>query len=140
MQAASPLLPFFVYGLLRPGLEGFVELGLVDRVDSRGSDRIVGTLYDLGNYPGLIPGGDKVIIGELLMPRDAGVITLMDTYELYDPADSDGSEYLRVTTTTLDRGVDVWVYAYNRSVEGYPQLSDGIWRKSSDSSSRWSLR
>jgi gamma-glutamylcyclotransferase (GGCT)/AIG2-like uncharacterized protein YtfP len=127
MVTVSPVLPVFVYGLLCPRFEGFAELCLADRVDILGPDRITGTLYDLGDYPGLVPSGAGIVVGELLMPRDDGVLALLDAYELYDPANPQASEYVRVRVTTLDGGIDAWVYAYNRDVGGVPVIAGGRW-------------
>ncbi len=126
MSGADETLPIFVYGLLKPGLAGYLELDLAHRTLIAGPDRLAGTLYDLDDYPGALPGGSGTIHGVLLHPLTSGVLADIDSYELFDPADPDGSEYLRVCVTTLG-GIDAWTYAYNRSVAGAPALSDGIW-------------
>lgn len=125
VDAPAPL-PLFVYGLLRPGLAGFQELGLADRMTVIGPDRITGTLYDLGDYPGVVPGGTAVVHGLLLQPQDADVLALIDAYEEYDAGDPDGSEYLRVVLRTL-HGVEAWVYAYNRPTLDWPIVPGGDW-------------
>ncbi|MFT3967596.1 MAG: gamma-glutamylcyclotransferase family protein [Sphingobium sp.] len=122
-------LPVFVYGTLRPGDVGFAEAGLAGRVDLLGPARVNGTLYDLGDYPGIVPGGSGVVMGELLLPRDGGVLPLLDEYEIYDPADPKGSEYQRLRVLTLDLSLSVWIYSYNRSVTGLPVISGGDWRR-----------
>lgn len=117
----------FLYGTLMAGARGYRELGLEGRLALIGRDRIAGTLYDLGDHPGAVPGGAKAIMGELLMPRDDRVLALLDDYELYDPADPEGSEYVRVQVTTLDGGIEAWTYAYNRDVSEAPVIASGRW-------------
>lgn len=119
-------LPVFVYGLLKPGFAGFAELRLDDRVNVIGPDRVHGTLYNLGDYPGLMPGGDDTVAGVLLRPLDAQVLDDMDAYELFDPADPAGSEYIRARLVTTS-GASVWAYAYNRPVGDAPVVPRGAW-------------
>lgn len=120
------MLPVFVYGLLRPGCTGFAELNLHERMIVVGPDAVAGRLYDLGDYPGLVPGGDAIVRGELLLPLDPDVLAALDRYEEYDPADPEGSEYVRVTVTTLG-GQDAWVYAYRPGVAGRAVIPGGEW-------------
>ncbi|MCE7797965.1 gamma-glutamylcyclotransferase [Sphingobium sufflavum] len=127
---AGPL-PVFVYGTLRPGQPGFDELNLSGRVDRIGPDRVAGTLYDLGDYPGaLLPTaplqGTGWIVGELLMPRDADVLALLDAFELYDPASPDDSEYLRLPVITEGR-VSAWIYTYNFPIHPSRAIPSGDW-------------
>lgn len=122
------MLPVFVYGTLRPGEPGFVELGLADAVECLGPAQVVGTLYDLGDYPGFVPGGSAIVHGELLRPRDEAVLAMLDHYEIYDPADPAGSEYLRVAAVTSDSGVSVWIYVYNFPLVDARPITGGDWR------------
>jgi gamma-glutamylcyclotransferase (GGCT)/AIG2-like uncharacterized protein YtfP len=54
----------FVYGTLRRG-----ESNDINRLQPRpvfvGTARVAGTLYDLGDYPGAVLGGDGVLVGEV---------------------------------------------------------------------------
>lgn len=140
MAKKTDPLPVFVYGLLRPGCAGFAELNLAKRAVVIGPDRIAGTLHDLGDYPGLAMGGESIVTGELLLPRDEDVLADLDAYELYDPADPAGSEYLRIQVTTLG-GRLAWVYAYRGDLGNRPIIASGDWmatargvRRSSDTS------
>lgn len=119
--------PLFVYGTLRSGEAGIAEIGLAGRVTSLGPARVAGQLYDLGDYPGATLGGDSVIVGELLQPCDETMLATMDTYELFDPANPAGSEYLRVTATTLDSSLSIWIYVYNFPLEGARLVPGGDW-------------
>lgn len=120
------MLPVFVYGLLRPGCAGFEELELGKRAVLVGPDGIAGRLYDLGDYPGVVLGGEGIVRGDLLLPGHSGVLAALDRYEDYDPADPDRSEYLRVRVTTLG-GQEAWVYAYALDVTDRPVIADGDW-------------
>jgi gamma-glutamylcyclotransferase (GGCT)/AIG2-like uncharacterized protein YtfP len=125
------MLPVFVYGTLRPGEQGFVDLDLAGSVDVLGPARVAGVLYDLGDYPGVILGGNGPIHGELLGPRDEAVLERLDSYELYDPADPAGSEYLRVEATTLEDGLSIWIYIYNFPLEDACPIPGGDWMRRS---------
>lgn len=120
-------LPVFVYGTLRPGDIGYAEVGLDGRVEHLGPAQVAGTLYDLGDYPGAIPGEGGLIRGELLLPLDGHVLSLLDEYEIYDPADPKSSEFLRLRGVTVGDGLSVWIYAYNRSVTDVPVITGGDW-------------
>lgn len=89
--------------------------------------QIRGRLYDLGSFPGAVPGPDTVY-GELFRVRTANVWNVLDRYEGYSPTDEDGSLFLR-------RKVDLqspndqraWVYWYNGRPEGRPRVPSGDW-------------
>ncbi|MCW2387973.1 gamma-glutamylcyclotransferase (GGCT)/AIG2-like uncharacterized protein YtfP [Sphingobium sp. B11D3B] len=119
---------FFVYGLLMTGGPGFAALGMEGGVRRLGPDRVVGRLYHLGDYPGLVTGESGVVHGELIGIRDPLLLEKMDVYELYDPEKPGASEYRRVEVDLLDSGRRVWTYEYNRSVEGLPVIANGQWR------------
>jgi gamma-glutamylcyclotransferase (GGCT)/AIG2-like uncharacterized protein YtfP len=88
---------------------------------------IPGLLFDLGPCPGLRPGGGMVI-GELWRTTSTDALHVLDAWEVYDPADELGSEYVRRQVRLLDPEVDAWVYVWNRSPDGLPRITDGDWR------------
>ena len=126
-----------VYGSLREGfaLPDAPDVGsaLLDR----GNCRIPGQLYDLGEYPGLVPGEGSVV-GDLFEVRDLSVFRLLDRYERYDALHPKDSLYLRRVVRLLQPQVDAWVYLYNRTVEGKAPHrirrlgSVPAWQKNSD--------
>ncbi|HEX7871343.1 MAG TPA: gamma-glutamylcyclotransferase family protein [Sphingobium sp.] len=130
MEDASAL-PIFVYGTLRPGDVGFTEAGLEGRVEIVGPACVHGTLYDLGEYPGIVLDGIGLVHGELLLPRDNGVLPLLDDYELYNPSDPASSEYVRVCVKTVDSGVSTWIYIYNFPLSNVPTIGGGDWMRRS---------
>ncbi len=122
----------FVYGQLRRGQIGHQRLGLEQRTDWLGPARIHGRLYDFGDYPGLILGGDGIVHGEVLAFADPALWTVLDAYEDYDPERSEASEYRRVEVELLGGAGRAWTYEYNRSVEDRPLIVSGVWRAGQD--------
>ena len=68
-----------------------------------GPATVPGLLYDLGRYPGLVPG-DGLVHGELFAGADAAVLAALDQYEGCDPADEAGSLFRRERVEALGRG------------------------------------
>ena len=114
----------FVYGLLRPGFEGAELLG---NAQSLGAATVVGQLYDLGGFPGLVPG-DGLVHGEVCRV-DADRLPALDRFEDYDPDDPEGSLYVRVTSNAwleaTGDALSVQVYQYNRHVSPTGRIMDG---------------
>jgi gamma-glutamylcyclotransferase (GGCT)/AIG2-like uncharacterized protein YtfP len=109
---AGPLL--FAYGTLRDaGLRARVLRGAPSREIGGGS--IAGALYDVGEYPGLVAGDDRVA-GIVVELADDASLARLDEYE--DVAA--GLYVRRRTTVRRDEGGDLeaWVYLYNRGVAG----------------------
>ena len=123
----TDMFDLFVYGLLMPGQSGYDELGLTDRTQRLGPDWVAGTLYDLGDYPGLIAEGSGVVHGEILRSSDATLLADLDGYELYDPENLDCSDYRRVRITTLC-DIPAWTYVYLKPLSGCPIIETGDWR------------
>jgi gamma-glutamylcyclotransferase (GGCT)/AIG2-like uncharacterized protein YtfP len=105
----------FVYGTLRRGYALHEHL---DEGTSRflGRGRIRGELYDLGEYPGAIPGEapGQEITGELYQLDDPErQLPDLDELEEFDPAKPEQSLFIRrLTDVELDNGTRVraWVY------------------------------
>jgi len=119
----------FVYGLLmRQGELHHRMLG----ADFLGAATTTGTLISLGGYPGLIEGQGEVR-GELYRFSDvAAGLEILDAVENYDPADPQGSLYLRcLRPVRRDDGttVEAWLYTYNQTPEGAPVIDGGDWRR-----------
>lgn len=118
----------FVYGLLMPGERGFDELNLVERSQRLGHERVNGTLYDLGDYPGLILGGTGLVHGECLRSSDQALLADLDAYELYDANNLEASEFLRTRIALLGSGQLVWIYVYLRPLGACSVIASGDWR------------
>lgn len=117
----------FVYGELRRGQIGHRRLGLEQRTRWLGRARTHGRLYDLGDYPGLIPGGRGIVHGELLGFGDPALWPVLDDYEDCDPARPALSEYRREQVDLIDGG-RAWTYIYARPLKDRPVLLSGKWR------------
>src|SRR5262249_35845612 len=65
-----------------------------------GPARIRGSLYDFGEYPGLVLDDGDWVVGELYRLTDlAARLPALDRAEGYDPADEAGSLYVRRAAT-----------------------------------------
>jgi len=117
----------FVYGGLMRGFDlhhhmtpsEFVGRGMVD-----------GALLALGAYPGLVEG-DATVRGEVYRFEDMpAALDVLDDIEQYNPADPDGSLYVRlVQPVRMDDGrvLDAWVYRYHRPAGDAPRVPNGDW-------------
>ena len=117
----------FVYGNLMRGLELHNYLGSAFFIAEAWTK---GQLASLGRYPGLIEGEGKVI-GEIYRLADpAADLERLDDLEEFDPADPDGSVYLRVRAEaqTPEGVLDVWLYRYNEDTTQAPRVPSGDWR------------
>jgi len=115
---ARPLL--FAYGTLQEARQRDTVLrGASTREIGRGS--VAGTLYDLGEYPGLVAEGAARVPGLLIELADEAALALLDAYEGVDEG-----LYARIRTPVrLDTGdeVEAWVYVYLRPVDGRPRIA-----------------
>ncbi len=97
-----------------------------------GRGRVRGSLFDFGEYPGLVLDDDGWVVGELYRVADlAGRLPALDCAEWYDPADEAGSLYLRRRAPVqLDDGQlrEAWLYVYNGPPGRGPRIPSGDWR------------
>jgi gamma-glutamylcyclotransferase (GGCT)/AIG2-like uncharacterized protein YtfP len=117
-----------VYGSLLRGLGHQERLGVAAGLELVGPCVLAGTLYELGWYPGVWPGGPGRVAGELYRVPDPGVFTVLDRYEGADPHDPD-AEYRRVRARLVTPEVEAWVYVLAREPEGAPVVEGGDWRR-----------
>ncbi len=107
----------FVYGTLLKGLSRDRALSYSEFLSRCW---IKGELYDLGRFPALKAGEDKVF-GELY-EIDEQTLFRLDQIEAYDPVHPENSLYLRIKTQVslhqTNELIDAETYFYNRSVEG----------------------
>jgi gamma-glutamylcyclotransferase (GGCT)/AIG2-like uncharacterized protein YtfP len=120
----------FVYGTL---MAGFVRRPLLgpDAV-LVGPARIPGSLYDFGEYPGLVLDCAGWVVGELYrLPDLAARLPALDCAEWYDPTNEAGSPYVRrsAAVTLADGAVrEVWLYLYNGPPGRGLRIPSGDWR------------
>jgi len=120
----------FLYGTLRRGGSRDV-LKFYEGAAFVSVARLRGTLYDLGNYPGLILDDEAdFVIGELF---DVTVQALagLDEWEGIDPSKPDAGEYRRLQTTVEKPDgspQQCWVYEIRSEVcAGRPVIESGDW-------------
>ena len=135
----TPLMPkgvehpdhLFVYGTLLPELAPAGWRELLSRCARVGRGSLPGRLYDLGDYPALVPdpAAPGRVTGHVLrLPEREDVLGELDGYEGFDPADPAGSLYLRLPCDVdLDDGTRLacWVYVYNREPGEAPLIPGG---------------
>jgi gamma-glutamylcyclotransferase (GGCT)/AIG2-like uncharacterized protein YtfP len=96
------------------------------KLEPRGQCQIRGDLYDLGNYPGLVPG-DSLVSAELYAVVDQSIFNALDDYEEFSVRDMKGSLFVRRAVRLAKPAVDSWVYFYNRDVSNRPLIAKGNW-------------
>jgi gamma-glutamylcyclotransferase (GGCT)/AIG2-like uncharacterized protein YtfP len=117
----------FVYGSLRRGEPTFAELGLGRSLEYIGDAAIAGDLYDIGDYPGAIPGAG-LVRGEIYLIKDPAILHAVDDYEEFDPEDPDRSLFVRHRVCVPEVG-EAWTYFYNGSHAKLRRIRSGEWRK-----------
>ena len=123
----------FCYGSL---MTGFSRWPLLGPAVLEGTARVRGSLYDFGEYPGIVLDDGGWVVGELYRVPDLGVrLPRLDAAEGYDPANPARSLYLRGPVTTHVAPAttrDAWLYVYNPAVGGAPgraaRIDEGDWR------------
>ena len=120
----------FVYGTL---LTQHNTFGLYLAQNSRlaATGKIKGKLYDIGNYPGVVPdAAGGYVHGKIFeIDNDAAVLQKLDEYEGISAQDTPPFEYTRVLyPAETDNGIILcWVYLYNWPVDGFTQVVNGDW-------------
>jgi gamma-glutamylcyclotransferase (GGCT)/AIG2-like uncharacterized protein YtfP len=114
---------FFVYGSLMRG--GPFEALLPGRRDVRflGPARCRGTLYDLGQYPGLVLSGRTWVAGELYQ-TDA----VEETIRRLDPFEGEAGFERREASVRWKHGPGpAWVYVYAGPLHQTRRIPGGSW-------------
>lgn len=121
----------FVYGTLRPACAPSALQPLLAKWRPSGAGSVVGTLYDLGEYPGavLLPTGESRVFGEVFELADAAAAFLaLDEYEGFIAEQPAASLFLRTrceVTLADDRRLSAWIYVYNQSLATATQIPSG---------------
>ncbi|WP_300557748.1 gamma-glutamylcyclotransferase family protein [Limnohabitans sp. Rim8] len=117
----------FIYGTLMPGLRLEAEMHGARFI---GPAQVPGRLFDLGRYPGLLPGEGHVT-GEVYEVNDAHLARL-DGVEGVVPGDRAESHYWRELVSVVSgplQGQPVQTYVYNRPMEGCTPIPHGDYRR-----------
>lgn len=122
----------FVYGTLRPEAHHTMGMSARARLQNEshpvGTARTQGTLYDLGEYPGLASGSGWVT-GTLYQLNDQhNTLEWLDQYE--DITGSPDDEYERQQRTVVrvgDQPVKAWVYVLKQASTSATIIPTGDW-------------
>jgi len=84
--------------------------------------KVVGTLYNLGPYPGFVPEGDTEVEGEILL---VNYNTLLQ-FDQYEGVNQGLYRREKIKTT---EGEEVWIYIYNQPLPGTARkIESGVWK------------
>ena len=116
------------------GLQMRATPDMTDLLELVGPCSISGALYDLGHFPGLVPG-NGVVTGELYRlkyerpdSRATEAFTILDRYERYDADHVAESLYERRLVRLVEPDVDAWIYVFNRPTDNHDIVASGNWR------------
>lgn len=121
----------FVYGTLRSSCNHPMHRKLLRNASLLGNASLSGRLYDLGNYPGLIPGSNAryTVQGELYQLVNPGLLlATLDRYEGCHSRASGPPEYRREILEVNDHSGEscmAWVYVYNWPVKKQQLIRSG---------------
>jgi gamma-glutamylcyclotransferase (GGCT)/AIG2-like uncharacterized protein YtfP len=120
----------FVYGTLRRASGHEAHARLAGAAVPVGDGWVIGRLYLVEDYPGLVAAEDGAarVRGEVYRLTAAGALAALDRYEGCDSLEPTRGLYRRVAAeVTLDDGrrVVAWVYLYNRSVATLRPIASG---------------
>lgn len=118
----------FVYGTLRSDHMGPMADRLRREGRLIGPATIAGTLYRIGDYPGLIPGGNARVVGDLYaLGNPQSTLAWLDHYEECSPAFPQPWEYRRTLIPVVgpQARVDAWTYVYARDVTSFGRIDGG---------------
>jgi gamma-glutamylcyclotransferase (GGCT)/AIG2-like uncharacterized protein YtfP len=129
LTATGRLGRLFAYGTL---MTGFSRRSLLGPAVLEGRGRIRGTLYDLGEHPGVVLSGIGWVFGEVYrVPDMAQRLAGLDQAEGCDPHNEPASLYLRRRVAVLigDGSTrEAWVYVYNGLPGRGTPIASGDWR------------
>lgn len=119
-----------LYGSLRRGEAAHKRLGLAGKLRYVGPCRLRGLLFDLGDYPALLPG-DGVVIAELYEIRGLRTVALLDAFEGADPRRPGRGLFVRRPVALLapDVKADVYFYGAGRVPGTARKIASGDWKR-----------
>jgi gamma-glutamylcyclotransferase (GGCT)/AIG2-like uncharacterized protein YtfP len=125
-------LQLFVYGSLRSGFQHAAYQYLSKYFHLIGGAKVKGKLYDMGEYPVALPTSEeRFITGELYAVNNADefsyAIGQLDDYEGLFPENEEEPLYKREAVTVYfnNQQSTAWIYWFNGTVEGLPEIVNG---------------
>lgn len=121
----------FVYGTLRRDVKHEMWNFLSQNAKYFGSACYHGKLYDLGEYPGVVPSNKAtdVVHGEVyVLNKSAKVLKALDEYEECGQNDFKPAEFRRETVTVFMadwKEITAWIYLYNHPIKHKKKISSG---------------
>jgi len=121
----------FVYGSLRRDVRNSVFHLIGDEATFVGLGRVCGRLYDLGEYPGLVPSSDREswVHGELYeVDHPSNTLARLDDYEGCGPRSPRPHAFERVTLEVVQESgalEKAWVYVYRGATLGRRRIVSG---------------
>jgi len=119
----------FVYGSLLSADNEFAKY-LSQNAIFYGDGKLIGKLYDMGEYPGAILSDDATydISGSIVrLNNPEQVLKILDDYESFGEDQEQPNLFVRelLPVITSDGAINCWIYLYNLSVAGLPEIRSG---------------
>ncbi len=120
----------FVYGTLMNNIQSTIANYLHNNSEFVGEGFFYGKLHDLGSYPGAVYDAKATsrVYGHIFRLNNVSAIfKKLDVYESIDVIKPETNEYSRIVIpVNIKNGIfNCWVYVYNFSTEGLPEIIDG---------------
>jgi gamma-glutamylcyclotransferase (GGCT)/AIG2-like uncharacterized protein YtfP len=117
------------YGSLMSAFNTLSRLGIREQLELLGPCSIPGRLYDLGEYPALLPARQEqdTVRAELHAIKGREVLEVLDAFEDYQPGNNTASLYIRQAVRPDAGGQTAWVYIYNKPVVESDFIACGCW-------------
>jgi gamma-glutamylcyclotransferase (GGCT)/AIG2-like uncharacterized protein YtfP len=120
-------LPFLAtYGTLMRSFGRIESFGLGEQLAFRSQCQFRGEMYDLGSFPGAVPGS-TLLHGELFRLKTTSVWSVLDEYEGYTPGQEEASLFVRRKVLLHQPLRPAWVYWYNGQPADSPRVPSGDW-------------
>ena len=115
----------FVYGALR---RGALHAWRMETAEFLGEASVTGTMVAVDWYPGLVLEGENTIRGEVYAVSEH-LLASLDSFEGIGEEANHTGEYERVEAevTLSGEAEKVWVYEWQKGVEGYQEVVSGDW-------------
>jgi gamma-glutamylcyclotransferase (GGCT)/AIG2-like uncharacterized protein YtfP len=127
-----PIRHVVFYGTLRAGYAAHVRLKLRAALRYVGKCTLAGSLYDLGPYPGFVPGAGTAE-GEIYWLKDSAILAGLDAFEGFDARRPERSRFVRklvrVPRTAHGSAIRLiaWIYVWNGVTARRRKVPGGLW-------------